>query len=86
MDMGIIRLVFLVVMGVVAWHLRPFGLEPRLVGPPIGVQGFLVEEDEEDALEFVGMLQKSLRVRAENPARPDDRHPHRTANLCCHDL
>src|SRR5437899_3462821 len=29
MDMGIIRLVFLVVMGVVAWHLRPFGLEPR---------------------------------------------------------
>ena len=27
--MGIIRLVFLVVMGVVAWHLRPFGLEPR---------------------------------------------------------
>src|SRR5919108_2181435 len=32
MDMGIIRLVFLVVMGVVAWHLRPFGLDERTAG------------------------------------------------------
>src|SRR6184192_3666899 len=42
MDMGIIRLVFLGVMGVVAWQLRPFGLEPGTAAAAVAAIGLAI--------------------------------------------